>query len=130
MTTTGPEDCIYDVTPEELAKDKPVKYAGGITAELTPDGKLVFTFKEPRHLTEVKLQTPDGIVLQVVPESEDGTKGAPTPLDSNPDEPATTELDEPKVLRVTIEPADGQPALKPEDILFIEVTACEEGKSQ
>jgi len=64
-TTSMPIDCIYDVTPEELSKDEPVEYAGGITADITPDGELVFDFPEPRKVSEITVKTPSGETLEV-----------------------------------------------------------------
>ena len=126
MTTTTPEDCIYDVTPEELAKDEPVTYEEGVTADLTPDGTLEFEFPEPRDLTDVKVQAPEDTELVVVPVYEDGTKGKPTPLNSKPEEPEDNPVDEPKVVKVIIKKPDDTP-LTPDDITNIEVIACKHG---
>ncbi len=126
-TTTPPVDCIYDVTPEELIPDKPIEYDEGVTAELTPEGTVVFTFPEPRKLTEVTLQAPDGTKLEVVPVREDGTEGQPKDLKSSPDKPKSTKLKESDVTKVIVRAKDGNP-VTPADIVALEVTACKEGK--
>jgi len=64
-TSIPKEDCIYDVTPEELAKDEPVTFGDDITADITPEGELVFEFPEPRKVSQITVKTPSGETLQV-----------------------------------------------------------------
>ncbi len=133
-TTTAPIDCIYDVTPEELEKDEPVEYDGGITADITPEGDLEFDFNddEPRDVTNIKVDVPDtedgdDTPLEAVPIKPDGTEGTPIPLVQgdnpiNPDEnPDFDDVD-----KVIIRKKDDTP-LKPDDITNVEVVACAEG---
>ena len=125
-TTTPPMDCIYDVTPEELEKDEPVVFADGITADLTPEGTIVYEFPEPRDVIEVNVQAPDGTDLVVVPVFDDGKEGKPTTVNSKPDEPITTPVNEKDVKKVIIKKPDDSP-LTPTDITVVEVNACAEG---
>ncbi len=126
--TTSLIDCIYDVTPEELDEDEPVTFEGGVTADLTPEGTIVYTFEEPRDLTNVIVDTPEDIPLEVVPVKEDGTEGEPIPLNegNNPINPAENP-DADDITSVIIKRVDDAP-LEPSDIMNIEVVACEEGK--
>ncbi len=125
-TPTSPVDCIYDVTPEELDQDEPVTFDGGVTADLTPDGEIVYTFEEPRDLTDVVIDTPEDTPLEVLPVKEDGTEGEPIPLDegNNPINPAENP-DAKDVTSVIIRRIDDEP-MESTDITNIEVVACEE----
>ncbi len=127
-TPTSPVDCIYDVTPEELEEDEPVTFEGGVTADLTPEGMIVYTFDEPRDLTDVFVDTPEDVDLEVIPVKEDGTQGEPIPLDegNNPVNPAENP-DADDITSVIIKRVDDEP-LEPTDITNIEVVGCEEGK--
>ena len=129
VETTPTEDCIYDVTADELDKDEPVQFADDITAQLTPEGAVEYNFPEPRTVSEITVQADktgsDG--LEVVFTLEDGTETSPQPLDSDKDEPTKNDLpDQPGVVKVTIKRADDK-SLEADKIPFIEVVACKEG---
>ncbi len=116
------------MTPEELDEDEPVTFEGGVTADLTPEGTIVYTFEEPRDLTDVVIDTPEDTPLEVVPMKEDGTEGEPIPLDegNNPINPAENP-DAKDVTSVIISRTDDEP-IESTDITNIEVVACEEGR--
>ena len=132
-TPTTVKDCIYTVTPEDLP-NLPKTFEDGTKAEKNPDGTVTFTFpadeEEPRDVTDVKVQQPDGSpVLSASPETKDGAPAEEFPLEeTSPDSPASNEVVVEDVSSVTIKGPDGG-ALKPEDFTSIEVVACEEGKS-
>ncbi len=133
-TTTAPVDCIYAATPEELEQDEPVEYDGDITADINPDGQIVYDFKddEPRDVTNIKIDVPDtedgeDTPLEAVPIKPDGTEGTPIPLvqGDNPINPAgNPDFDD--VDKVIIRNKDQSP-LQPDDIPSVEVVACIEG---
>ncbi len=127
-TTTTPLDCIYDVTPEELAKDEPVKYGDGITADITPKGALEYNFPTPRPVSEITIQTKDkDKPLEVIFLLDDGSTTEPVPLDTSSDQPVKNDIpDQPNVVKAIIKTPDDSP-LKPEDVPFAEVIACKEG---
>ncbi len=54
-TPTAPVDCIFELTSDEL-KEGVVTFESGVTAELTPEGEVVYTFPEPRIFTSVVTQ--------------------------------------------------------------------------
>ncbi len=63
----------------------------------------------------------------MVPVSKDGTKGMVTPLNSGPDEPMATTVHESSISKLIIQSVEGQPALTPENLIMVQVTACKEG---
>ena len=104
-----------------------MQYTEGVTSDLTPEGTVEFDFPEPRDLTDLKVQAPEGTDLVLVPVYDDGTEGTPIPLDSNPDTKFDNPVDEKEVVKVIIKNADDTP-LSPTDITSIEVIACLHGK--
>ncbi len=104
-------------------------FDGGITADVTPEGTLEYTFPEPRPVSEIDVQTKDDKPVEVVFELEDGTVTTPTPLETSPDEPVKNDItpDQPGVVKVIIKTPDDTP-LTPEDIISVEVIACKEGQ--
>ena len=98
-----------------------------MTADLTPEGTIVYTFEEPRQLTDVVVDTPGDIPLEVIPVKEDGTPGEPIPLEegNNPINPYENP-DAQDVTSVIIRKPDETPLI-PADITNVQVVACEEG---
>ncbi len=127
VPTTLPSDCEYDITPE-LFDLLPKTYGDDTVVELTPDGGIKFTFPEPRDVTEIILQSPDGApALEAVPETEESAPAEESPLDADTETPFSNPINEQDVTSITIRRTDSEP-IEPEDVTILTVVACEEGK--
>ena len=65
-------DCIYEVTEDDDLKDGKEKPFSDGKAEVRGDGALVFTFDEPKTLTEIILQLEDSPDVSVTLADKDG----------------------------------------------------------
>jgi hypothetical protein len=121
--TARPSDCIYDVTPKELAQKKPEVFSGGVTAQLTDAGVVEYIFPIPRSPTEVHLQTTSGQAFQAVLVSSDGSQET-TLLSSDKEKPAVTSLPaKTDIVKIHIKTTNGTP-LTATDLTSLEVVAC------
>ncbi len=110
-----------------MAEPTTTEYDDGVKSKLQ-DGKIKFTFPQLRDVTGVNVQAAVDAGLEVVVVTDTGTTEA-MPLTSDENTPAENVMSVPDATAVIIRKANGDD-INPDDIISIEVKACEEGLQQ
>ena len=106
----------------------PVEFNDGVRAKMQ-DGNIKYTFPQLRDVIEIALQATEKTTLEAPLEVvvfTDSGPSTPITLSSDVNTPVLTEVNVADARSVIIRRIDGQP-VSTDDIISLEVKACEEG---